>query len=154
MPLISLDTRRKTVTDAAQAVRAVCQQASARYAAGNVPADDLVAVAQSLSGFIQAVSPYSADTALSAYADAQFAGTGWTPGSLLQLINGGIALVGQAVAAAIAAVPTDAGGHLLTRTWATVSGVRDGSTNAVLLSPADTAALRTKLDAVVAAIPE
>lgn len=137
------------------AIKQYASDASAAMAAGPVSANAVVGMAQQFhASLANVVSPITSDAtrldAVSDYADTQFVGAAeWSPGLLKTLLAALVPLCQNCIAECRACIPRDGSNRILKDTWAA-----DGSVSVLQLQPADTVALRTALDALVAAIPE
>jgi hypothetical protein len=150
MALLTLQTRWDSLRQERAYMRQACADASAAMAAGPVSANAVVNLAQRMrAGLANVVTPLVGDTHVSAYADAQLVGTPWTPGALPTLLAGLTMLAESVIAQCRACVPRDGSDRILKDTWNS-----DGSVSVLQLTTQDTAALRTALDTLVAAIPE
>lgn len=146
MPLVTLQTRLADVLREAQSIKLICQQSIAAMAAGSVSANAVVGLGQRINAaIVNVLTPAQAHTGLADYAAGQF---GDPQFGLDQRMSGLRSLLDAAITAARATIPTS-GGKLLKDTWNA-----DGSVSVLALSPSDTAALRTSLQAIVDAIPE
>lgn len=146
MPLVTNQTRLAEVLREAQFVKSMCQQAIAAMAAGNVSANAVVDLGKRINAtIVNVLVPAQSHTGLAAYAAAQFNDPAFGLDARMSSLK---TLMESAITAARATIPTS-GGKLLKDTWNA-----DGSVSVLALTPANTAALRTALQAIVKAIPE
>ncbi len=155
MALVTISTRWNNLRQERAAFKQWASELSAALAAGPRSANDVVGFCQRLNaGLTNHVAPVLASPAVtdavSDYADADLvAEAGWTPGLLKVLLPLLVAKAGDVIAECRACIPRDASDLILKDTWN-----EDGSVTVLQVQPADTADLRTALDALVAAIPE
>jgi hypothetical protein len=146
MPLVTFQTRLSELLREAQAVKQMAAQSIAAMAAGNVSANVVINMAQRLNAsIVNILTPAQQHTGLAAYAAQQF---GDPQFGLDARMSGLRTLLDAVIVAARATIPTS-GGYVLKDTWNA-----DGSVSVRVLTPAQTAALRAALQAVVDAIPE
>lgn len=153
--LFTNHTRLFSLFQERSAIKQYASDAAAAMAAGPVSANAVVGMAQRFAASLaNVVSPIASDAtlldAVSDYADTQFTGVaGWSAGLLKTLLAALVPLCQACIAECRACIPRDGSDRILKDTWAA-----DGSVSVLQLQPADTVALRTALDALVAAIPE
>lgn len=145
-PLVTLHTRLMNVLQEARAIKQFCSEAIAAMQNGPVSANAVVGLGQRLEASMSGVlTPAMQHAGLADYANLQFGDPNF---GLDQRMAGMAYLLGQAIAAARATIPTS-GGYLLKDTWNV-----DGSVSVRQLQPSDTVALRAALQMIYDNIPE
>ena len=145
MALIALQARLDSVIAARDLALRCCTTYVPGLAGGNNSANAITDLVRQLQAAYDAATAYAADADLQTYCRTQLV----TPSfDILAIIAGLQGLVTAAIAAAKATIPTDGSGYLLKDQWAA-----DGTLTVRALTPGQTAALVTALQAIQTAIP-